>query len=43
MLSVIVFGLVLMAGGVFAVVYLRRDFADALPLSVMGIILTLYL
>ena len=43
MLSVIVFGLVLMAGGVFAGVYLRCDFADALPLSVMGIILTLYL
>jgi len=43
MLSVIVFGLVLMAGGVFAGVYFRRHFADSLPLSVMGLILVLYL
>ena len=43
MLSVIVFGLTLMAGGVFAGVFFRRDFADTLPLSAMGLILTLYL
>ena len=43
MISVIVFGLVLMAGAVFSGVYFRRDFADTLPLSVMGIILTLYI
>lgn len=43
MLSVIVFGLTLMAGGVFAGVFFRRDFADTLPLSAMGLILVLYL
>ena len=43
MLSVIVFGLVLRAGRVFAGVYFRRHFADSLPLSVMGLILVLYL
>lgn len=43
MLSVIVFGLTLMAGGVFAGAFFRRDFADMLPLSAMGLILVLYL
>ena len=43
MLSVIVFGLTLMAGGVFAGAFFRRDFADTLPLSAMGLILVLYL
>ena len=43
MASVILFGLVLAAGGVFAGVFFRRDFADALPLSVTGLILLLYL
>ena len=43
MLSVIVFGLTLMACGVFAGVFFRRDFADTLPLSAMGLILVLYL
>ena len=43
MVSVIVFGMVLAAGGVFAGVFFRRDFADTLPLSVMGLILILYL
>ena len=43
MFSVIVFGFTLMAGCVFAGAFFRRDFADSLPLSVMGLILVLYL
>ena len=42
MISIIVFPLILISGGVFAGVFFRRRFGEAIPFSVMGTLLVLY-